>query len=90
MKNYITAKHLLNAISVHEPESISLELKEIAHCIKTGKKSDTFPELSSSDLKALVEEFLEESGSEILMERTLLRILKEANIRVFVRNVLRY
>ncbi len=88
MKEYIAAKHVLHAISVHEPDALILEVEEIVNCIKQNKQSDTFPELSIKDLAYLLEEFLHDEEESVLIERTLSRMIKEQNIRAFIRNVL--
>ncbi|HIF38367.1 MAG TPA: hypothetical protein EYQ69_03905 [Gemmatimonadetes bacterium] len=88
MKNYTTAKHVLNAIAIYEPDALILEVEAITRCIQKGKKCDTFPKLSRKELARLLEEFLDEADEGLLIERTLTRILHEENVRSFIRNVL--
>ena len=88
LKEYIAAKHVLHAISVHEPDTLMLEIEEIICCIQNNKASDTFPDLSTKELAYLLEEFLKDEEESILIERTLSRMIKEQNVRTFIRNVL--
>ena len=88
MKDYLTAKHVLNAISIYEPDSLILEIEDIARCIKKGRRCETFPSLSRRELAHLLEEFLKEADEGVIIERTLTRILDEENVRSFIRNVL--
>ena len=73
---------------MYEPDTLVLELEDIAGCIVEGKTCETFPELSRKELAMLLEEFLDEAGEDLLIERTLTRIIREENVRAFIRNVL--
>lgn len=88
MKNVIGAKHVLHAIALYEPESLTLEIDDIIDCIVEGKQSETFPDLSSNQLRILVSEFVKESKESLLVEKILKDKANEKSVRHYIRNIL--